>query len=441
MIAALAAIAVLGTAACGSGTPGQSADEPTEDAGGKITVEFWQNKFSKEDDAWFKEAVEKYNASQDEIQIVHTVVPGDAWDQKLKAAQAAGKAPDMYTMNYSAIQPKARTGQLAPIGDLVAQTGWDDLDERFLDAVSVDGEQYAYPLYYEPSAIYFYRTDLYEQAGLDPASPPQTFDELIATGEKLKSLGGDTVAYQLAQNAVELSWTTWSSQYGTAGHLPISDDWTTAQADDPAYEPLFKLYQELYAKDIIAKQPLSPYGDATPLGEGKLASMTAGSWAVSQLLADWPDMVPNLAAAPMASVDGDPSRTTSTLGGWTIGVDAKSQKVEAAAKAISWMMAEDAVLPKDYFVKTSYTKLSPRVSIAEDLADDPERSENPFYDQIVDATKTAILEPTYDWQVSLAMGTALEKAMYGEDIKAVQAEANKTITDVIAELNLPEQLK
>lgn len=240
---------------------------------------------------------------------------------------------------------------------------------------------------------------------------------------------------------VELSWTTWSSQYGTAGHLPISDDWTTAQADDPAYEPLFKLYQDLYAKEIIAKQPLSPYGDATPLGEGKLASMTAGSWAVSQLLADWPDMVPNLAAAPMASVDGDPSRTTSTLGGWTIGVDAKSQKIEAAAKAISWMMAEDAVLPKDYFVKTSYTKLSPRVSIAEDLADDPERSENPFYDQIVDATKTAILEPTYDWQVSLAMGTALEKAMDGEDIKAVQAEANKTITYVIAELNLPEQLK
>lgn len=419
---------------CGSGAPADP------EADGVTTVSFWQNQFSDEDNAWFKEAVDEFNKAQDEIQVKLTVVPGDAWDQKIKAAQAAGTAPDMYTMNYSAVPMKARNEQVAPISDYIDEAGWADLDERFLDAVTVDGEQYAYPVYYEPSALLFYRTDLYEAAGLDPANPPQTWAELLEAGRKLKAADSKAVPFQLAQNAVELSWTTWGAQYGTAGKMPISDDWSTSQAADPGFRPLFELYQQLYGEGILAKQALSGYGDAAPLGQGKLASMASGSWAISLLLADYPEMVEKLAVAPMPTVDGDAARTTSTLGGWTIGVDARSKKIEAAASAISWMLAEDTSVPKDYFLKTKFTKLSPRTSLADELAQDSDRTVNPFYDVLTESTKTAILEPTYDWQVSLAMGTALEKAMRGGDIDAAMKEADGTVTKVINDLGLAEQM-
>jgi len=420
---------------CGAGSP---ADDSSD---GVTKIRFWQNQFSDEDNAWFKDAVKKFNDAHDDVQIELTVVPGDAWDQKIKAAQAAGTAPDIYTMNYSAVPMKARNEQVAPITDYIDEEGWADLDERFLDAVTVDGEQYAYPIYYEPSALLFYRTDLYEAAGLDPAAPPRTWDELIEAGKKLKASGGKVIPFQLAQNAVELSWTTWGAQYGTAGKMPISDDWSTSQAADPAFRPLFELYQKLYGEGVLAKQALSGYGDAAPLGQGKLASMASGSWAISLLLADYPKMIDKLAVAPMPTVDGDAERTTSTLGGWTIGVDARSKNIEPAAEAIGWMLAEDPEIPKDYFLKTKFTKLSPRVSLADELAQDPERTVNPFYDVLIESTKTAILEPTYDWQVSLAMGTALEKAMRGGDIDAAMKEADATITKVIADLGLAEQLK
>lgn len=430
-LAAAAVGALALTTACGSGG-GQPADGPT-------TVQFWQNQFSNEDNAWFKKAVDDFNKSQDKVKVVLTVVPGDAWEQKLKAAQAAGKAPDMYTMNYSAVPMNARNGQLAPITDEIDKKGWDDLDPRFLSAVTVKDKQYAYPIYYEPSALLFYRTDLYEAAGLDPANPPKTWDELIEAGEKLKAADSKTVPFQIAQNAVELSWSTWGAQYGTAGHMPISDDWSKAQADDPKYKPLFQLYQDLYGKGILAKQALSGYGDAAPLGQGKLASMASGSWAISLLLADYPKMIDKLAVAPMPTVDGDTSRATATLGGWTIGVDAKSKHVKEAASAISWMLAEDTAVPKAYFTGTKFTKLSPRISLADELAQDPDRTVNPFYDVLIESTKTAILEPTYDWQVSLAFGTALEKAMRGGDIDAAMKEANATITKVINDLGLADQ--
>lgn len=419
-------------AGCGSGAPGTGAD-------GRMTVTFWQNKFSNEDNAWFKKAVDDFNESQDEITVKLTVVPGDAWEQKLKAAQAAGKAPDMYTMNYSAVPMSARNEQLAPITDLIEQSAWDDLDPRFLDAVTVGDEQYAYPLYFEPSALLFYREDLFTAAGLDPDSPPTSWDELIGAGEKLKAADSKTVPFQIAQNAVELSWSTWGAQQGTTGHLAISDDWSKSEVTDPEYRKLFEFYQELYSSGIIAKQALAPYGDAAPLGQGKLAMMASGSWAISTLLADYPDMVDKLRVAPMPTVDGDPARTTSTLGGWTIGVDARSKNVEAAAEAIGWMLAGETDVPKAYFTTTKYTKLSPRTSVADELAQGDDSAVNPFYDVLTASTETAILEPTYDWQVSLAVGTALEKAMLGGDIDAVIAEADQKIQKAIKDLGLAEQ--
>jgi multiple sugar transport system substrate-binding protein len=105
------------------------------------------------------------------------------------------------------------------------------------------------------------------------------------------------------------------------------------------------------------------------------------------------------------------------------------------------MLAEDTSVPKAYFTGTKFTKLSPRTSLADELAADPDRTVNPFYDVLLESTKTAILEPTYDWQVSLAMGTALEKAMRGGDIEAAQKEANATITKVIGDLGLADQQK
>lgn len=433
-LALAVATVVAGTVAltgCGSSTPGGETDEST--------ISFWQNQFSDEDNAWYKEQVAAFNAAHDDVQIKLTVVPGDAWEQKMKAAQAAGNAPDMYTMNYSAVPMKARNGELAPITDLIDQEAWNDLEPRFLEAVTVDDEQYAYPLLYEPSALLLYNKAYFEAAGLDPASPPKDWDELIDAGLALKATDPNVVPFQLAQNAIELSWTTWSSQNGTAGHLPISDDWSESLASDPAYTPLFQFYQDLYAKGVIAKQPLSPYGDAAPLGEGTLAMMANGSWGISLLINQYPDMIENLGVAAMPTIDGDTSRSSATLGGWTLGVDAKSKKTEAAAAAVSWLLAEDTAVPKDYFIKTQFSKLSPRMSVAAELLEDSGKSVNPFYDVMVESTKSAILEPTYDWQVSLAMGTALEKAMLGGNVDEAQAEADAAITKVIADLGLAEQ--
>src|SRR5690606_29088435 len=87
LMLALAATVVAGLALSGCG--GGAATT----ADGKTKVIFWQQKFEDYQQDWFKEQVTAFNESQDKVTIDYQVVPADAWDQKLKTAQAAGKAP------------------------------------------------------------------------------------------------------------------------------------------------------------------------------------------------------------------------------------------------------------------------------------------------------------------------------------------------------------
>lgn len=422
---------VLAAAGCGGGGGGA----PQQ---GKAQITLWQQKFTDQEDAWYKKAVAGFNAAQNKVVLKHQIVPADAWDQKMKAAQAAGKAPDVYTLNYNKVPGFARTGQIQALDKLIAADKWAGLQESVVGSVEYKSQKFAYPMLVEPSAVLFYRKDLFTKAGLDPAKPPATWAELIDYGKKLttKEVSGVVTAGV----AVDMAWSTWGLQWNAAGHLPIKDDWSAPQATDPKYKQLLQAYQTLYQQGIMPKQPLGPYADANPMGQGKAAMMVCGSWAASVLLSDYPKMVPNIGAAPLPSFDGDTSKPTATLGGWTLAVDAKSKSSQAAADFISWLLAGDSTLLVDFFKTTKFSKYSPRAVVADAVKKDPAAAENiwskTIEDQIVASAKP---EPTYDFAISLAFGKAIEKALQGKDIDAALRDADKEIQDVITKNNLAGQ--
>ncbi|NUT45224.1 MAG: sugar ABC transporter substrate-binding protein [Thermoactinospora sp.] len=411
---------------------------PTQKPAGKAEIQLWQQKFTDQEDAWYKKAVSAFNASQDKVVLKHTIVPADAWEQKMKAAQAAGKAPDIYTLNYNKVPGFARTGQIQPLDKLIAADKWAGLQEEVLGSVEYKGAKYAYPMLVEPSAVLFYRKDLFAKAGLDPNRPPATWDELIQHGKRLTTK--DVSGLVTAGVAVDMAWSTWGLQWNAAGHLPISDDWSAPQAADPQYKQLLQAYQTLYKEGIMPKQPLAPYADANPMGQGKAAMMVCGSWAASVLLSDYPKMVGNIAAAPLPSFDGDATKPTATLGGWTLVVDAKSKSPQPAADFVSWLLAGDTALLVDFFKTTKFSKYSPREVVAQAVKNDPAAAENVWAKTIEDKIVAyAKPEPTYDFAISLAFGKAIEKALQGKDIDTALSEADAEIKSVIAKNNLAGQ--
>jgi multiple sugar transport system substrate-binding protein len=417
----------LALTACGSGGPA---------ADGKVEVIFWQQQFEDYQQAWFKENVEAFNASQDEIKVTLQVVPADTWTQKLQAAQAAGKQPDVATTNYGAVKPGVAEGKFAALDDYLPAEAFDDIKDNVTDFVTVDGEHYAYPMLVEPSTVLYYRTDLVAAAGLDPNSPPTTWDELIEWSAALTT--GDIKGMTIASTAPDLGWSSWGLQYNACGHLPIADDWSEARATDGCFEDLLAFYSELYQGGLIPQQPTVGYADGAQYGNGEVAMMAGGSWVVGQLKNDFPDLVANTQVAAFPSIDGNPESTTSTLGGWTLTLDSKSDTPEQAAAFIEYLLAGDPEIMADFFKTSGFSKYTVRTSVDEALADDPEASSDPFMAVIsTDVVPYGKAEPAYPWDVSLAFGTAIESAMKGNaDIPTSLQTANDAINDVIEKQSL-----
>ncbi|WP_020523779.1 extracellular solute-binding protein [Catelliglobosispora koreensis] len=423
--AAVLAAVVAASAALAGCSSGSGEDD------GVAKVTFWQQKFEDYQQAWFKKAVTDFNASQSKVKVELVVVPSDTWDQKLKAAQAAGTQPDVATTNYGRIVPGATEGQFAVLDDLMPASAFADIKDNVKGFVTVGGKHYGYPMLVEPSTVLYYRTDLATAAGLDPKSPPKTWAELLDWSRKLTT---DKVkGMTIASNGIDLGWSSWGLQYNACGKLPIASDWSKAAANEACYKDLLDFYRTLYQEKLIPQQPKVGYPDAAPYGGGEVAMMANGSWAIGQLKNSFPQLIAKTAVAPFPSRDGDASKTTATLGGWTLTVDSKSKQPKAAGEFINWLLAGDAKLMSSFFKQSGYSKFTVRKSVDADLATDADATADPFMkiiaEKIVPQGKS---EPNYPWDVSLAMGTAIESAMKGTaTVDAALQTADKAINTVI----------
>jgi multiple sugar transport system substrate-binding protein len=426
---AASVVAMMGLAGCSSGSAPATSD-------GKTVVTFWQQKFEDYQQTWFKKYVDQYNKSQDKVHIDYQVVPADTWQQKLKSAQAAGKQPDVATTNYGSIAAGVAQGQYADLDGLIPAKAFDDVKDNVKSFVTVKGKHYAYPMLVEPSTVLYYRTDLVKAAGLDPASPPKTWDELLTWAKALTQ--GNVKGMTIASTSLDLQWSSWGLQLNACGHFPITDDWSKGRATDACYDKLLEFYKSLYQGGYMPKQAKVAYPDATPYGQGEVAMMANGSWAVGQLKNSFPKMVDKTAVAPFPSIDGDQTKPTATLGGWTLTVDSKSKVKQQAADFIHYLLGGDPAIMADFFKTSGYSKFTVRTSVDQAIAKDPQGSSDPFMkiisDKVVPYGKQ---EPGYPIDISKAMSDAIEAAMKGNtSVQSALQTANSQIDSVIKKQEL-----
>lgn len=429
--ASAAAAAAAGLTACGSGTPGESKAD-SDAAAGRTQIEFWHRTFTPFENDWYAEIVKKYNAAQDKYHVKDVEVPSDAWEQRMKSAQAAGTMPDVYT-DPSSMDEGVRLGQFHALDDLLTADQLNNLTDQAKELVTVDGKVYGYPLLLEPQSALFWNKDLFKAAGLDPEKPPTSWDELYATCEKLKpALPEGTFALTTAGDQDTFSFATVGQQYQVAGHFPISADWSKADATDPKFGELLGFYRTLRDKGYIPKQPLGEYVEAKAYGEKKCAMMTSGSWAFSEIASDYSELLGATGIGPFPTSDGDLSKSVATLGNFKWVIDAKTEQPEAAADFLSWCVAGDVQNLVPFFVGTQFTKAPARPDVAKLVQQAPEAAKAPWSAVVTDQIAPAsIRSPAYPSDVMLAMGKALEKGMNGEDPGVALDAANTEIQRVI----------
>jgi putative chitobiose transport system substrate-binding protein len=162
-----------------------------------VTVEFWTLSLSTFSD-YFNKVIKSFEAANPDIKINWVDVPYDAFQQKMIAAIASGKAPDLVNMNTPWVIDFVGQNALSPIDEYVT-----DVDKylylpNYWDVTVIDGKSYALPWYLSPQ-IMLYNKQIFEEAGLDLNEPPKTWDEIIEYSRIIK---GKTGLYGFQPNIV-----------------------------------------------------------------------------------------------------------------------------------------------------------------------------------------------------------------------------------------------
>ncbi len=128
-----------------------------------------------------------FEAENPNITIEYVTAPyGEIVNQVINMA-GGGDRVDMIFGEIGWVSGLADSGLTVPIEEVLPADYLADFYPAVLESFEIDGKAYGLPMYISPYVLY-YNKDLFEQAGLDPNTPPATFDEMLEYAEKLSQL-------------------------------------------------------------------------------------------------------------------------------------------------------------------------------------------------------------------------------------------------------------
>lgn len=155
-----------------------------------------------------EEIVAKYNASQDKYKVV-PVYKG-SYAETMTAAIAAfraGQQPDLVQVfEVGTATMMAAKGAIYPVYKLMKDENQPFDPNGFLPAVvgyytDTDGNMLSMP-FNSSTPILYYNKDVFEKAGLDPNTPPKTWEELEADAKTIMKTGA-------AKCGFSSGWVSW----------------------------------------------------------------------------------------------------------------------------------------------------------------------------------------------------------------------------------------
>jgi multiple sugar transport system substrate-binding protein len=281
--------------------------------------------------------VDEYNATH-ENQVELTVIPFDAYQQKVGAAAGGGQLPDILSSDVVFTPNYASKNLFLDITDRIeALPSGDDLAPAHIAASTLDDRVYGVPHAMDLSAV-FYNKKLFEAAGLDPEAPPTSLTELAEDARAIAALGDDTYGFTFGGNCGGcLLFGSWPSVWASGGEV-MNEDGTESLLDSPEAASVYQVYRDLYADGTAPADARNENGSTqtTIFEQGKMGMQVLGATQRTTLVES--DAL-EIGVFPIPGADGGSS---SFIGGDTISISANSEKADQAWDFISWTLSDEA---------------------------------------------------------------------------------------------------
>lgn len=334
-LAALGVVTALALTACG----GSSDDTSSDDASaGKTKVRVWLVGTDTHQPAR-DYAVAEFARTHPKAELV---IEQQVWDglvDKLTTALSGNDSPDVVEVGNTQAVAFTSAGAFADLTSKKAELGGDDLLKGFVEAGTYQDKLYAVP-YYAGSRLVFFRKDLMAKAQL---KQPQTLEEFVSTGEKLKAKGANDFSGiyfpgQDWRNALPFIWSA-------GGDLAVEKDgkWQGSLSSPQSVQGLRQV-QRVITKASGAPKDGNETDPQVPYCAGKIGMLSAPGWVKGSIIAPkdkggCPEAEKNLGV--FALPGATPGSTAPVFaGGSNIAVAAKSKHQDLAKEALALLLSD-----------------------------------------------------------------------------------------------------
>lgn len=398
---------------------------------GEKVVQFWCIMWETWNQDWLKWQVYNFNAKEDRpFYVDFKLYDGAAWNEALSAARAADIAPDIICADYASVANNYIKGYTLNLKDLIPQDAWDDLLDSARSFVTVGDAYAAYPWMMEPAVVMYYDKDAFTEVGLDPDSPPTTWDELVEYSKQL------TTADRFGMD-IDLTYNFWSWTYTNNKDYMLSNDWSTANIDSQGMRDLAEFYKSIRNDGFASQTALKEQNAGVyAVLEERSAISFSGSWGIGEINNNYPEKISRIGVAAAPTQDGSPFNATS--GGWSFAVDAHATYPQEAADFIYYMLGSTAENVADFFVAANFAKFTTRKSVADYLVANTAASQDERIQTIqADIMPYVVAEPAYPWEITQYVNDMLATiAIDGTPIDEAFANCEKLINNYIADNNM-----
>jgi multiple sugar transport system substrate-binding protein len=278
-----------------------------------------------------KELVTKFEAANPGITIKMEITTSNGLPQRVLTALQSGAAPDIIEVQHPWVNGYAKAGLVLPLTDVIGDTS--DYNKAAITYDTLDGQLYGWPYRVEGVAV-IYNVDLFKAAGLDPAKPPQTWDEWMAAAKAMTRdgvygfgiTGGGEVGNTVTRS-VPLIWMN-------GGNL-ISDDQKSATINAPEAVAAVKFYTDVFKNGYAPDSTLQNDGLALRalFIAKKIGMYMGGQFDLPPIKAGDPTI--NVGAFPLPHPEG--KETTAIVNGWSFVIPKDAKNPDDAKKFLTFV--------------------------------------------------------------------------------------------------------
>lgn len=250
-----------------------------------VTLDYWTG-FTGPDGATMQKLVDQFNQEHEgKITVNMSIMPWDSFYEKIVAAVISGKAPDVAIMHLDRMAEFASGGVLLPLDDLIGELGLDGSD--YIEAVWScgvwQGKRYSIPLDAHPTVMYWNKT-LFEEAGLDPESPPTDRESFLAITKALtKDTTGDGKIDQWG-TMFSVGWPNfhyWYSLFYQNGGVLFDETNTKSTYNSDAGLDALQFFVDCIYEHKVSPQNVQVDSEHEAFKRGELGITFNGIWMLS----------------------------------------------------------------------------------------------------------------------------------------------------------------